>query len=91
MYCISKAYQYVGLQSGRALEHCVLLSVGCLGREIIASFLSLSVFNKFPSLLVFDLMYVNCHPVSCFTYVNKRRCEKAIGSVVGFYCIQRIG
>ena len=66
----------------------MLLRVGCLGRAIIASFLLLSVFNKFPSSLVLTLcIYI----ANIFASVNKRRYEKAIGSAVGFYCIKRIG
>jgi len=35
MYYISKACQHGGLQHGRSLKHCILLSVGYLGRGII--------------------------------------------------------
>ena len=35
MYYISNFGQNVGLQDGCSLEHCIFLSVGCLGRAII--------------------------------------------------------
>ena len=66
------AVQHVGVQNGRALEHCILLSLGCVGRAIVASFLLLSIFNKFPSSLVFDLMYLYCQHV-CFFYLCKQK------------------
>ena len=59
-------------------------------RAIILSFLWLIVFNKCPSSLILTLcIYIATLFVS-FTYVNKRGYEKAVSSVVGFYCIQRI-
>jgi hypothetical protein len=84
MYYISKVVQHVDMQHGRLLEHCILLSLGCLGREVIASFLLLSFFNEFPSSALFELMYLYCHLFVPFAFVNKKK------TAVGFYRIQRI-
>jgi len=62
-----------------------------MGREIIVPFLLFSVFNQCPSRWFLTLcIFITTWFVS-FTSTNKRNYEKAIGSAVGFYCIQRIG
>ena len=72
MYYVIKAGQYVGLQHWTALMQSLLLGLGCLGRANVVYFLLLSVFNEFPSSLVFDRMYLYCRIV-CSIYLSKQK------------------
>ena len=72
MHYVIKVGQYVGLQHWTALMQSLLLGLGCLGWANIVYFLLLSVFNEFPSSLVFDFMYLYCR-IFCFFYLCKQK------------------
>jgi len=55
MYYISRACQHGGLQHGRSLEHCILLSAGCLEDELLCASHILIFSDKFINLLFFEL------------------------------------
>jgi len=46
MYYKIKVVQHVCLQSGRSLEHCILLNVGCLGKTLIVYFITATFYLK---------------------------------------------
>ena len=71
MYYNIKACQHGGLQHGRSLEHCILLSVDVWEEELLCAPYSLVCSEKFITMLYFELN--DSSPKTKYHIVDMRR------------------